>query len=112
MTHSELVWYFSTVRWLPLCLLTAIGVTDLLMQPELSNLGHWVFFFSTIVLGILLFKLGCLLMTCNQTKRYAKQRVKLDKRHESSTEFFANLWVFPTKVYKPLRNFAASFQGI
>jgi branched-subunit amino acid transport protein len=72
MTRAELTWYFSTIRWIPLFLLTAIGITDLLMQPAPSKSEHWLFFLTAIVLGVLLFRLGCLLMTCNQTKRYAR----------------------------------------
>ncbi len=72
MTHAELIWYFSTIRWIPLFLLTAIGITDLLMQPEPSKPESWLFFLTALVLGVLLFRLGCLLMTCNQTKRYVK----------------------------------------
>ncbi|QTR55425.1 hypothetical protein [Thiothrix unzii] len=64
MTHLDIAWYFATIRWLPLFLFVSIGIADLVAQAGRSEPVHWVFLAICITFGLLLFRVGCILMDC------------------------------------------------
>lgn len=64
MTRPDIAWYFATVRWLPLFLFTGMGIIDLMAQASRNEPPHWAFIAICITFGLLLFRVGCLLMAC------------------------------------------------
>lgn len=63
---EPLVWYFSTLRWLPLAVFGMVGAADLLAQIYNGEGVRWLFPLVCAVLGLLLFRCGCLLLQCQQ----------------------------------------------
>ncbi|EIJ37060.1 hypothetical protein [Thiothrix nivea] len=70
---EPLVWYFSTLRWLPLWVFSMAGVADCLAQLHSGGEIRWLFPLVCTVWGLLLFRYGCLLVRCQTSRPEPKQ---------------------------------------